>query len=90
MLTSEAPRGYRKAPGKLVYVPQYLERQREIWTHDEWRLIDRAAKLLKSRSINMALSCGHESCAGKIEQVAGTAMPTLQCDCRTRIFERTL
>jgi hypothetical protein len=90
MLMSEAPRGYRRAPSKLVFVPESLERQREVWTWDEWKLIDRCAKLLKSRSINMTLSCGHESCDGKIEQIAGTNNPTLQCDCRTRVFERTL
>ena len=88
MLSADAPRGYRRAPSKLVFVPESLERTREVFTHDQWRLIDRAAKLLKSHQINLTLSCGHESCAGKIEQVKSAAIPTLQCACRTRVFER--
>lgn len=54
-----------------LYVPEELSRPREVWTHDEQRLLNRVSKLLASRGIRMLLACVHPDCrqAGPIEKV---------------------
>ena len=85
--TSDLPTGYAPSPSGLA-LPVELTRTRETWTHDQWRLIDRASKLLASRDIKLQLVCGRPECDGVVSQVKGAHDPTLQCGCKTRVFLR--
>jgi hypothetical protein len=54
------PAGFRELGGILV--PVAHERERQVWTKDEWRLLDRATKLLNSRGIALQFQCMHPGC----------------------------
>lgn len=47
-----------------LYVPEEVSREREVWTRDEWKTIERATKLLTGRSVEIFMRCSHtRACA---------------------------
>jgi hypothetical protein len=56
------PAGFRSAPASGLIVPEALSREREVWTEDEGRLLDRATKLLAEKGIVQFLKCPHPAC----------------------------
>jgi hypothetical protein len=85
-----APRGYRPSTGSGLLVPDAVSRIREVWTSDEWRLIDRAMRLLHSRSVKVTLTCKSDTCDDRAIQgtteVSGDMR--LRCGCKDRIVTR--
>lgn len=78
----------RHASGLMV--PAEYSREREVWTKDELKVIDRAAKLLASRKVVMLLGCDHPDCRKtpieRIRRIDGGI--TLRCNHRDREFTR--
>jgi hypothetical protein len=52
--------GFREFGNLLVPIDQ--PRDRQVWTKDEWRLLDRATRLLNSRRVGLQLKCLDPRC----------------------------
>jgi hypothetical protein len=90
MLSAASHSGFRKA-GSGLLVPMALERTREVWTADERKAVDRAAKLFAARGLRMVLTCSREGCRGTLTRLAGgVAGDRLECDCTARVLSRNL
>ena len=46
-----------------LFVPDEVARPREVWTRDEWRVLERATTLLTARNILLYLRCALPACA---------------------------
>lgn len=88
----DAPQGFHpSASGSGLVVPEELARERETWTRDEWRLIDRLMKIMRSRNLAVTLHCNDERCKGaEIEVLQGGAGFSWQCKHKTRVFHRQI
>ena len=85
------PPGFRRASAASgLLVPEETPRQREVWTKDEGRLLDRAIALVQSRGMQFMLRCGDEQCKGsKIERIKGDGRDyLLRCPHKDRVFTR--
>ena len=73
-----------------LYVPDVLSREREVWTHDEWRVIDRATKLLRKRGLDFKFACRQPACAkspiDRVDPLDGGMV--LRCAHKDRVFTR--
>lgn len=88
ILTHETPAGMFEAPSGLV-----VPREREVWTRDEWRLMDRALKLLRSRNLAAVLKCNTDECQGSEIEVLvddSTGDFTWRCKHKDRVFHRQI
>lgn len=55
------PSGFRaNAVGLLV--PEDISREREVWTKADYRILERATKLLQTRGIQIFLRCNNPDC----------------------------
>lgn len=57
---SVAPGFAQHASG--IYVPEEHKRQREVWTREDWQVLERATKLLESRGLELLLRCPDPGC----------------------------
>lgn len=66
-------------------------RQREVWTHENKRHLDRLCKMLLSAEVTLLLRCANPVCPDqKITMVRDQTDPggrILQCGCKNRFFE---
>lgn len=88
----DTPAGFTEAPSGLV-VPDDYARVREVWTRDEWRLMDRALKLLRSRNLAAVLKCNTPECQGHEIAVLvdeSTGDFTWRCKHKDRVFHRQI
>lgn len=80
--------GFRSVTSGL-FLPAAQNRDRQIWTREEWKLLDRVATLCAARGLRLHLECAHEACQRtplkKVQTVEGLA---LQCAHLTRVFRR--
>lgn len=78
--------GYRQTASGLL-VPKESTRERQVWTKDEWKLLDRATRMVGGHGLKLLLECQHEDCRGKkmerIRRPDGT--PMLQCEHMDRV-----
>ena len=81
--------GFARHEGSGLYVPEEHKRARETWLYDDWRVLDRAAKLLESRGVQMFLRCPERGCETPMERIRnldGGIM--LRCQHKDRIVTR--
>jgi hypothetical protein len=86
------PFGFREHASGLI-VPAEHSREREVWTREEWRLIDRATKFLEGKGLKVYLRCEHSPACKKepmdrIRQADGGV--SLQCSHKDRIVLRAI
>lgn len=85
---------FREHASGLI-VPEELSRTREVWTFEDWRVLERATKLLESRGLQFFLRCA--SCAAREQRLGKPITPlerlrrrdgalTLRCGCTEREF----
>lgn len=81
--------GFRKTNSGL-YVPPAQSREREVWTKDEWRLLDRATRLLTSRGLKFQFACPHPRCQGGPLALTRTVDGVVELTCahKTRVAMR--
>ena len=60
MLRPAVPAGFREVSGLVV--PESAPRDREVWTKDEKKLIDRVTRMLRGRKIRLVLKCADDAC----------------------------
>ena len=53
---SDVPAGFHEHASGLI-VPDFLAREREVWTRADWKILERATKLVASRGLRMFLQC---------------------------------
>lgn len=84
---SQSPSAFRETPSGL-YVPETVERPLEVWTRDEWKTIDRAAKLLTARGLRLKFFCDEApDCPVETFRNAG-GEAVLRCAHKDRLFTR--
>lgn len=88
MLADTVPKGFRRATGSGLIVPEDISREREVWTHDEGRLLDRATKLANKRGLKLLLACPDDTCkAAPIERIRlKNGDWVLRCAHKDRVF----
>lgn len=59
MITDRVPAGFRRSTTTGLIVPEEQSREREVWTRDEWKTIERATKLLAGRGLEFFMRCPH-------------------------------
>lgn len=90
MLDVAATTGFRKA-GSGLLVPAGMARPREVWTADERKVMDRAAKLALLHGIKLTLRCVRDGCRGALERTQDAmGQDVLRCECRDRVMARNL
>ena len=87
MHTTDTPQGFRQSGTGLI-VPETLARAREVWPRDEWKLLDRAAKMLAHHQVKFTLRCANPECDGTLSRIDDPEL-TLRCQCMDRILTRT-
>lgn len=76
--------------GSGLFVPEELKREREVWLYEEWRILERATKLLESRSLKLFLGCTDDRCQqAPIERIRNLdGGITLRCAHKDRVVVR--
>lgn len=85
------PLGFRENAAGLV-VPEALSREREVWTKDEWRLLERAVKLLGARQMRVYFGCPDDRCrSGPIQRFRlPDGSIALRCAHRDRVLTKAV
>lgn len=90
-VNDRVPAGFKRQTGSALIVPEEHARQREVWTKDEARLLERATKLLESRGIALHLRCPHDGCTAPLERLrAPDGGLILRCDHKERHLSRSI
>ena len=81
--------GFRRSPVGL-FVPEEYSRERQAFTWQEWRDIERVTRLLTSRQVKFLMACDTKGCPDpKLERIRNLdGSITLRCGCRDRVFTR--
>jgi hypothetical protein len=90
MLSPTAPAGFRPSGHGSLLVPLTTERQREVWTRDERKTLDRMARLVQSRGLAWMLKCVRPGCGGVMTRQDVNGEDVLRCACSDRIMARNL
>lgn len=79
-----------RAHASGLLVPEEHSREREVWTKDEARLLERAMKLLQSRHLDLFMGCDEPTCKKqpmeRIRSLDGGLI--LRCAHRDRVLTR--
>ncbi len=81
------PHGYHPTASGLL-VPEAHARVREVWTRDEWRILERATKFLSSKDLAIFLGCRASTCReAPLERRRNPdGGLTLRCDHKDRVI----
>lgn len=52
---------FRESASGLM-VPAELSREREVWTREEWKSLERVVKLARARGLDVFLGCQASGC----------------------------
>ena len=82
--------GFATHEGSGLLVPEELKRQREVWTREDWMILERATKLLMSRGLDLLLRCPEPGCIETpIERMRNLdGGITLRCPHKDRVVVR--
>jgi hypothetical protein len=87
---ASVPSGFRRAVASGLILPEDISRTRDVWTRDEYRLLDRALKLFTAKGMGLLLKCDHPACKSapieKIRQPGGGFV--LRCAHADRVFTK--
>ena len=82
---------FREHASGLI-VPDEISREREVWTHDEYRIFDRAVKLLATKELKLYLRCTHDGCT--TQEFERVRLPdggvSLRCGHKDRVISTKL
>jgi hypothetical protein len=83
--------GFREHASGLL-VPEEQARAREVWGHDEWKLLERVTKLLTARGVELFMGCTEPGCKkAPLERVRRPdGGLTLRCAHKDRLFVKYL
>lgn len=85
--SSASPLGFAPHTSGLL-VPETVARRREVWTRDDWKTVNRAAKILNDRAVSTLMRCRVPACPDPVleasRQDGGELW--LRCGCTDRVF----
>lgn len=72
-----------------LLVPKAHVRIRQVFTKEEWRLLDKVSRLFKSRGVALLMECEQPACSKEIQQVQipGAGL-MLRCQCTDRVLQK--
>lgn len=87
--TETLPAGFRRTSESGLIVPAEVSREREVWSRNEWKILERATKLLQARDIQIFFRCNRKACqSAPIQRVRRPdGGISLECDHKTREFQ---
>lgn len=53
---------FRPSVSSGLIVPDDVSRERQVWTRDEWRLLERTTAMLHGHGVTLLLQCQREEC----------------------------
>lgn len=56
------PPGFRPSVESGLVLPEPLSRERQVWTKDEWRLLERATAMLHRHGVTLFMRCDADTC----------------------------
>lgn len=85
------PVGFHRSSATGLLLPDDIAREREVWTRDEARLLERATRLLEARGLALYLRCAYPDCVQTpIERFRhGDGGLVLRCAHKDRILSRS-
>lgn len=86
------PRGFARSTASGLILPEAHARERQVWTKDEAKLLERATRLIESRGIEFFLRCRHSECHNEpmTRVLAPDGGLILRCAHMDRILSRTI
>jgi len=45
-----------------LLVPEDVAREREVWTRDEWKALEKVTKFLQGKGVELFMGCTHHDC----------------------------
>ena len=83
-------KGFRDAPGTAILIPESVPRAREVWTHADWKLLNRSSDLFKSKHVILYLRCDHPGCEDSpITKIPNGDGFLLRCNHLDRVFTKS-
>lgn len=73
-------------------VPAELSRDREVWTWDEWRLLERATKFLEGKGLRVYFGCTEPACRFRpLARVRGAdGSIVFRCEHKDRVISKAV
>lgn len=91
-MSVEVVEGNLRRHASGLYVPEEMAREREVWTREDWRVLEKATALLQARGLELFLGCTDHRC--KAQPVARIRRNdggiTLQCAHKAREVYKSL
>lgn len=85
----ETPVGFRASVTSGLLLPEPLSRDRQVWTRDEWKLLNRAQQLIARKGMRLILKCETPACAdAPITKVREGDGFLLRCAHADRVFTK--
>lgn len=82
------PHGFRRSTESGLILPDEISRERMVYSKDDWRVLDRATKLLSSMGITLFLRCDTPACVSspieRLRRLDGGI--TFRCQHADRLF----
>lgn len=85
--------GFRESPSSGLLLPVEHSRDREVWTYDDWKRVDRAVAFLKSKGVQIYLRCEHTAACKKEPmdlQRQRDGGITLRCAHKDRVVSKSI
>lgn len=84
-----SPLGFAPHTSGLL-VPESVARRREVWTREDWKVVNRAAKVLNDRHVGTLMRCRVPECPSPVleatRELDGGLL--LRCGCTDRHFRQ--
>lgn len=83
---------FKVRPDSGLLVPEAQVRNRQVWSRDEWKQVDRASRLLRGHGVAVLMRCNRPACPDSMLTPATLAdgSSVLRCGCTDRVLSRSL
>lgn len=83
---------FKVRPDSGLLVPEEQVRNRQVWTRDEWKQMNRASGILNGHGVAVLMRCSRPDCPDSMlrpERLADGSS-VLRCGCTDRVLSRSL
>lgn len=81
---------FRRSVDSGLLLPPELSRERQVWTKQEWKLLERCTVLLHQKGVDLLMKCRHPKCAD--QPLQGQRVPGgdfhLRCEHADRVMTK--
>jgi hypothetical protein len=84
--------GYRPSSTSRLLVPEAISREREVWTYDEYKALERALKFVEGKGLKMFFGCPDARCTRQPIETHRNADGglTLRCQHKDRVIVKAI